>query len=367
MPTVGQIAQALGAEAAGDLSLVLTGAAEPAEARRDQIAVALSPSYAADVSRGSARAAILWPGADWQGLGLEAAVFAPRGRLALAQLTRMLDDAARPAAEIHPTAIVAGADIGAGVAVGAFSVVGPGARIGAGSRIGAHVSVAPGAEIGPDGLVHDGVRIGRNVLIGARAILHPNVVIGGDGFSFVTQSPGPAEVARLTLGHGAAPPAADPTWHRIHSLGGVVVGADVEIGANSTVDAGTIRPTRIGQGTKIDNLVQVGHNVTLGKHCLLCAQTGVAGSAVVGDRCVLGGKSGVADHIVLGADVVLAGGTIALSNVPAGRVMMGYPAVRMEAHVASYKALRRLPRLIDRLRIRGDPPQKPVPKDPKSD
>jgi UDP-3-O-[3-hydroxymyristoyl] glucosamine N-acyltransferase len=175
------------------------------------------------------------------------------------------------------------------------------------------------------------------------------VVIGGDGFSFVTAEPSNVEKARETLGEAAMQAPDDPTWHRIHSLGGVVVGDDVEVGANSCIDAGTIRPTRVGNGTKIDSLVQVGHNVIVGAHCLLCAQAGVAGSTAIGDRVVVGGKAGIADNLKVGDDVVLGGGSVVLSNVPAGRVMMGYPATKMQVHIDSYKALRRLPRLLREL------------------
>jgi UDP-3-O-[3-hydroxymyristoyl] glucosamine N-acyltransferase len=172
------------------------------------------------------------------------------------------------------------------------------------------------------------------------------VAIGGDGFSFVTAEASNVEKARETLGEGAMTAPADPRWHRIHSLGGVVIGDDVEVGANSCVDAGTIRPTRVGSGTKIDSLVQVGHNVIIGAHCLLCAQAGVAGSTVLGNRVVVGGKAGVADNLKIGDDVVLGGGSVVLSNVPAGRVMMGYPATKMATHIEGYKALRRLPRIL---------------------
>ncbi|RYG92330.1 UDP-3-O-(3-hydroxymyristoyl)glucosamine N-acyltransferase [Loktanella sp. IMCC34160] len=344
--TISEIAAALGAEAAGDVSLTVTGASEPATATADQLALALSPAYADRLPDGAARAAVLWPGADWQALGLKAAIFAPRGRLAMAQLTQMLDD--DPAeAGIHPTAIISeGATLGQGVSVGPFSIVGAGAQIGAGSRIGAHVTIAGAAALGANARLHDGVRLCRNVTIGTNVILHPNVVIGADGFSFVTAEPSNVERVKETL--GAAPLTApdDPTHHRIHSLGGVVIGDDVEIGANSTVDAGTIRPTRVGHGTKIDNLVQVGHNVVLGDHCLLAAQSAVAGSSVIGDRTVLGGKSGVADNVTVGTDCVITGASIVLSNVPDGRVMMGFPAVKMQSHLDSYKALRRLPRIL---------------------
>ncbi|MBE0414410.1 UDP-3-O-(3-hydroxymyristoyl)glucosamine N-acyltransferase [Yoonia sp.] len=344
--TIAQIAEALGAKAFGALDLVVNGAAEPAAAGRDDLALAMTPAYGALLVKGRARAAVVWPDADWKTLGLEAAIIAPRARLAMARLTQMLDqplDAAgiSPHAVVHPSAT-----IGADVSIGHFSVIGAGTVIGRGVLIADHVSISSGVTVGENCKIHAGVRVQRHVKIGDRVILQPGVVIGGDGFSFVTATPSNVELARDTLGNVPLTPPDDPVWHRIHSLGGVEIGDDVEIGANSTVDAGTIRATRIGRGTKIDNLVQVGHNVVVGEDCLLCAQAGVAGSTFIGDRVVIGGKAGVADNLTVGDDVVLGGGTVVLSNVPHGRVMMGYPATRMQTHLDSYKALRRLPRLL---------------------
>mgnify|MGYP001087816220 CR=1 FL=1 len=344
--SIDDIATALGAKAFGAVELVVSGAAEPASAGPDQLALAMTPAYASALAESRARAAIVWPEADWRAMGLEAAIIAPRARLAMARLTQLLDEPGAgegisPQAAIDPTAT-----IGADVTIGPFTVIGADAVVGAGTRIAGHVSIAAGVKIGEGCQIHAGVRLQRNVCIGTRVILQPNVVIGGDGFSFVTAEPSHVEKARETLGEAAVAPLADPRWHRIHSLGGVTIGDDVEIGANSCVDAGTIRPTRIGEGTKIDSLVQVGHNVIVGAHCLLCAQAGVAGSTVLGDRVVVGGQAGVADNLKVGDDVVLGGGTIVLSNVPAGRVMMGYPATKMKSHIESYKALRRLPRLL---------------------
>lgn len=346
MPTIARIAEALGAQAEGDLSIEVEGAAEPASAGPGDLAVALAPSWAEALGRGRARAALLWPGADWRAMGLGAAVFAPRGRLAMARLTRLLDQPPYPEG-VHPSAVVdPSARLGEGVGIGALCVIGAGAEIGAGTRLGPQVTVAAGVQIGPGGLIHPGVRILSGVRIGARVIVQPNAVIGGDGFSFVTEEPAHVEVARKTLGAGSPPVLADPSWHRLHSLGGVEIGDDVEIGSGTTVDAGTLRPTRVGDGTKIDNMVMVAHNAVVGRHCLLCGHSGVAGSSVIGDRVVIGGQSGVADNLTVGDDVVIAGGTTVLSNVPAGRVMMGNPAMRMESNIESYKALRRLPRLL---------------------
>jgi UDP-3-O-[3-hydroxymyristoyl] glucosamine N-acyltransferase len=346
---VDQIAAALQAPFDGDGALVVTGAAEPQAAGPDQLALATSAAWLGRITQGRAQFALVPPGTDWQALGLRAAIFAPRGRLAMARLTQVLDPGPDVAPGVHPTAHVdPAAVLGPDVAIGPFCLVGAGARIGAASVLVAHVTVAAGVVIGPGALIHPGARIGRRVTIGARAIVQPNAVIGSDGFSFVTATPSHAETARRTLGDAAPTVPDDPTWHRLHSLGGVSIGDNVEIGAGATVDAGTIRPTRIGNGTKLDNLVHVAHNVTIGDHCLLCALTGVAGSTTIGDRTVMGGKSGAGDNLVIGADVVMGAGTIALSNVPPGRVMLGYPAVPMTSHIASYKALRRLPRLLAR-------------------
>jgi len=345
--TIKAIADALGAEASGDLSIRISGAAEPSSAKSTDLALALTPAYAAALSAGHALAALVWPDADWQSLGLKAAIFAPRGRLAMSGLTRMLDPGPDVMPGIHASSVIdPTADIAEKVSIGPFCVIGAGARIGPGTRIAGHVTVGPNSRIGAGGLVLAGVRIGPRVNIGDRVILHPNCVIGADGFSFVTATPSHAETARATLGKGPVTIPEDPVWYRIHSLGGVDIGDDVEIGACSTVDSGTIRPTRIGLGTKIDNLVQIGHNVVLGQHCLLAAQSGIAGSTTVGDRVAIGGKAGIADNLTIGSDVVLGAASGVLSNVGAGRVMMGYPAVRMDQHIESYKALRRLPRLL---------------------
>ncbi|WP_439156447.1 UDP-3-O-(3-hydroxymyristoyl)glucosamine N-acyltransferase [Yoonia sp.] len=344
--SIAEIAAALGAQALGAINIVVDGAAEPAAAGPGDLALAMTPAYGHALALGRARAAVIWPGADWQALGLEAAIIAPRARLAMAGLTRMLDrpldgSGIDPLASVHPTAI-----IGADVTIGPFTVVGAGAVIGAGSWIADQVSIAAGVKIGESCQIHAGVRLQRGVSLGNRVILQPGVAIGGDGFSFVTAAPSNVELARETLGAVPLVAPQDPTWHRIHSLGGVEIGDDVEIGANSTVDAGTVRATRVGRGTKVDNLVQVGHNVILGDHCLLCAQAGIAGSTVIGDRVVVGGKAGVADNLSVGDDVVLGGGSVVLSHVPSGRVMMGYPATKMQTHLESYKALRRLPRFL---------------------
>jgi UDP-3-O-[3-hydroxymyristoyl] glucosamine N-acyltransferase len=168
-------------------------------------------------------------------------------------------------------------------------------------------------------------------------------VIGADGFSFVTPEKSGIEEIRETLGHREE--IHPQSWTRIHSLGTVHIGDDVEVGANATVDRGTVRATSIGRGTKLDNLVHVGHNVQVGEDCLLCGQVGIAGSSRIGNRVVLAGQCGVSDNIFVGDDVIAGGATKIFSNAPAGRVLLGYPAIKMETHVEAWKNIRRLTRL----------------------
>lgn len=342
--TLGEIGAALGAEVVGRGDIRISGASEPADAGPEDLALAMDPKYAAALSQGNARAAMLWSDADWRDLGLDGAVLVPRARVAMAGVTKMLDPGVTVARGVHPTAVVdPSAVLAEGVAVGPLVVIGPGARIGAGAVIDSHCALGADVELGPGACLHSGVRIGQGVRIGARFTAQPGAVIGADGFSFVTPEKSRAEAARETMGD-ASDASAQP-WLRIHSLGGVVIGDDVEIGANSCVDAGTIRPTRIGNGTKIDNQVHVAHNCEVGRDCLFAGQVGIAGSVKIGNNVILGGQVGVVDNIFIGDGVVAGGGTVILSNAPAGRVLLGYPAVKMETHVETYKALRRLPRL----------------------
>lgn len=347
--TIAQIAAALGAEAAGDVALRVTGANEPARAGADTLALAMDPKYAPALAQGRARAAVLWQGADWQGLGLDAAIFVPRARVAMAGITRLLDEGPAIAPGIHPmTAIHASARIGEGAAIGPFVSIGAGVEIGPRARIVAHVSIGDGARIGADALILSGVRIGARVVAGDRLIVQPGAVIGSDGFSFVTAERSGVEEIRATLGHRSEIRAQD--WLRIHSLGSVSIGDDVEIGANACIDRGTIRDTSIGSGTKLDNLVHLAHNVTVGRDCLLCGQVGIAGSARIGDRVVLGGQVGVGDNLFVGDDVIAGGATKIMTNVPSGRTVLGYPAVKMDTAIEMQKALRRLPRMLAALK-----------------
>lgn len=346
--TVRSVAEALGAEATGDLSIEVCAVAEPAGAGPGDLALAMEPRFADSLGRGAARAAVLWQGADWRALGLQAAIFAPRSRYVMAGIGRVFARDPGVPEGVHPASVVEdGATLGAGARVGPFVHVGAGARIGARATIFGHVSIGAGAVIGDDAVLHPHVHIGPRVTIGDRFIAQPGAVIGGDGFSFVSPERDAIEEARQTGQISAA--SRTSGFARINSLGGVRIGDDVEVGANAAVDRGTVADTTIGSGTKLDDLVLIGHNVKIGRHCLLCGHVGVAGSCVIGDRVVLAGAVGVADHLTIGSDVIVAAGSGVATHVAAGRIVMGYPAVRKDENIVNFKALRRLPRLMQRV------------------
>lgn len=343
--TIAQIASAIGAKAVGDTSLNVVRAAEPASAGADDLALAMSPKYAEELPNGAARMAMLWPDAPWQDMGLVAAILPARPRFAMSGVTRLMDRGQGFATGIHPSAIIdPTAVLGADVSVGPLAIIAAGAQIGDGSVIGPHCYIGTEVTLGSEAYLREQVSIGARVQIGARCIIQPGARIGGDGFSFVTAEPSTVESARKSLGdQGDAD--AQP-WIRIHSLGAVRIGDDVEIGMGATIDCGTIRNTEIGNNTKLDNQVHMGHNVVIGDNCLICGQVGIAGSAVIGNNVVLGGQCGVSDNIFVGDGVIAGGGTKLMSNVPAGRTMLGYPATQMDKQIEQYKSIRRLPRLV---------------------
>jgi UDP-3-O-[3-hydroxymyristoyl] glucosamine N-acyltransferase len=343
--TIQQIADALDAQAVGDTSFAISRPAEPQSAGPDELAMAMSPKYAEALPKGHAQAAMLWAGADWETLGLKAAILVERPRRAMSGLTQMIDPGQGFGPGVHRSAVIdPDAQLGDNVSVGPLTVISAGARIGNGAVIGPQCCVGADVVLGDGAFLREGVSIGARVVIGDRFICQPGTRIGADGFSFVPPEPSGVEKARKTLGDQGD--ARAQSWMRIHSLGAVTIGDDVEIGANCTIDNGTIRSTEIGSGTKLDNLVHIGHNTRVGRDCLLCGQVGVSGSVEIGDNVVLGGQVGVSDNIFIGDGVIAAGGSKLLSNMPAGRVVMGYPAVKMDLNTDMYKALRRLPRAL---------------------
>ncbi|MGD1922927.1 MAG: UDP-3-O-(3-hydroxymyristoyl)glucosamine N-acyltransferase [Paracoccaceae bacterium] len=345
--TLAEIAEATGLSLVGDGSITVSAPSEPALAGPDSLALAMDDRMADALSTSKARAAVVWQDADWSALGLQAALLAPRPRVALAGVTAHFQAPVDMQEGVHPTACVApSAELGPDVWIGPFTVIADGAQIGAGSRIASNCTIGRDAVIGDRALLHPGVRIGARCVIGTDFIAQPNAVIGADGFSFEPPERGSVEAAKET---GRIDGARASGFLRIHSLAAVEIGDDVEIGAATTIDRGTITPTRIGSGTKIDNQVQIGHNVTVGQTCLLCAQTGIAGSTTIGDRVVMGGKAGVAAHVTVGSDVVCAAGTMVAGNLPPNQVYLGIPAQPRNQAAKQIVALKRLPNALEQL------------------
>jgi UDP-3-O-[3-hydroxymyristoyl] glucosamine N-acyltransferase len=201
-------------------------------------------------------------------------------------------------------------------------VIDPDPSVGPRSIILSQATLAAGATLGADCLVYPGIRIGWGCRVGDRAVLHHNASIGADGFSFVPARAGALEAAQGAGGAAQANPERNEL-QKIHTLSIVEIGDEVEVGALTAIDRGMLKSTRIGHGTKIDDLVMIGHNVEIGMDSLLCGQVGLAGGVMIGDGAVLGGRVGVADHLTIGAWAVVGAAACVGTNVPAGAVYAG--------------------------------------------
>ncbi len=303
--TLAELADALECRLDGDGTLEITGAADLAAARPGQISFYGHARYRPAFERTQASAVIV----DDQAPAIDRALLrTPRPYYAFARALAVLHPAARPDPGVHPLAAVpADADLGDDVSIGPFVSLGRGVRIGARTIVHAHVAIGAGVTIGEDCLLHSHVSIREAVTLGHRVIVQNGAVIGSDGYGFTPDPQG--------------------CHHKVPQVGIVVVEDDVEIGANTTIDRAVVGETRIGAGTKIDNLVQVAHNVHLGEHVLLAAQVGISGSTTLEDRVTLGGQVGVAGHITIGRGVVAAGQSGVTNSVEPGRFLTGYPAI----------------------------------------
>jgi UDP-3-O-[3-hydroxymyristoyl] glucosamine N-acyltransferase len=325
---VRDIAAALSAPVEGDGSIEISGIADPAYAGRSDLALAMTRESAPALEHTKARAVVVAPKVEAAFDRFDAVIKVEHPRQALAMLTRLFERPVHRGAGIHPSAVIApDAQVDEGVSIGPLSVVGPRARIGAGTVVLAHVTVGADAVVGRNCLFHPGARIGDRVVIGDRVILQHNASLGADGFSYAAPAPEGGEKMS--------------TLARINSLGTVIIGDGVEIGANSAIDRGTLEATRVGRNTKIDNLVQIGHNAEIGENCLICGMTGISGSVQIGDRVVLAGGVGVKDHVTIGSDARIAAGSGVVSDVPAKEEVFGYPAFPRKRALEQIKYLAR--------------------------
>lgn len=325
--TLGELAAALRATLEGDPVRVVTGVAPLDTAGPDDISFLTDPRYG-DVARRS-RAGAFLVGPTVSGLpGPMLRTEAPQQ--ALIDLLALFHPAPATTPGIAASAIVArDARVDATASVGPLAVVESGAVVGAGVRIHAFAFVGGGAEIGADSVLHPRVVVCAGVKLGRRVIVHPGAVIGADGFGY----------------------AFDGRVHRkIPQVGGVVIEDDVEIGANTTIDRATLGQTIIRRGTKIDNLVQIAHNVEVGEHSIIVAQVGISGSSRIGRNVVLAGQVGVGDHLTVGDRAIVLGQSGIARNVESGEKLFGTPARPFLQSKRIWVVEKRLPEIARRLR-----------------
>lgn len=286
--TSAEVARLVGGELRGDPHVVVEGVAPLDRAGPRHVSFLATAAYAGEVER-SLAGVVLVDAALQDAVGrAPARVIVPRPHEAILALLPALYDVAPAAAGIAPTARLGrGVTIGPDVRIDDYVVVGDGARIGAGSRLYPHVVVYPGTEIG------------------ARCTVHAGARLGSDGFGYVFR---------------------DGAHQKIPHVGRCLIGDDVEIGANTAIDRGSIDDTVIGSGTKIDNLVHVAHNVRIGERCLVMAQVGIAGSVHIGDGVILAGQAGLSGHLTVGAGARIAAQAGVFGDVPPGETWSGYPA-----------------------------------------
>jgi UDP-3-O-[3-hydroxymyristoyl] glucosamine N-acyltransferase len=317
------IAERLECRLEGDGAIEIRGVAGIEDAATGDLTFFANPKYAAALRSTRASAVILGESAEAAPCAM---LRARQPYLAFAQAVELFVDPWRPAPGVHRLAVLGdGVTLGPDVSVGPFAVVGDGSRIGARTIVHSHVAIGRGVEIGDDCLVHPHVSIREQIRIGSRVILHDGVVVGSDGFGFARRP--------------------DGTHHKIPQIGSVVIEDDVEIGANSAIDRPAVGETRIGAGTKIDNLVQIAHGVSIGRNVLLAAQVGVAGSVTIEDNVPLAGQVGVAGHITLGRGVVATAQSGIPNSVEAGAFVSGYPAIPNRDWLRSAAIFRKLPEL----------------------
>ncbi len=326
--TLADLAAALGCPFEGDGSLNLVRVATIEAAGPGDLTFLSNMKYARALAGTRASAVIAAPGID----GAPCAVIrSDEPYVALARAAALLMPIERPAAGVHPLASVADdAEVDASASIGPFAVVAGKARIGARTIVHPHAVIGPGTNLGADCVVHAHVSIRERCRLGDRVIVQNGAVIGSDGYGFATRK--------------------DGTHVKIPQVAPVVIEDDVEIGANTTIDRPAVGETRIGAGTKIDNLVQIAHGVVLGQNVLLAAQVGIAGSTRIGSAVVLGGQVGVGGHLTLGDGVRAIGQSGITNSVDAGAFVSGYPAIgNLEWRKAS-AVFRNLPEMRKRLK-----------------
>jgi UDP-3-O-[3-hydroxymyristoyl] glucosamine N-acyltransferase len=317
-----ELAERTGARVEGaSTDIEIVGAAGLDEAGEGQVTFLANPRYTPRVN--TTRAAAVFLSEEAQTDRDIAILRVKDPYLAYTRALRIFHPEAELEPFVHPSAVIdPTARVAKRVAIGACVVIGRNAFIGDDVRIHPNVTVYDDVTIGRGSVIHSGVAIRERTVIGERVVIHNNSVIGCDGFGYAKDE--------------------DKRWLKIPQAGRVVIEDDVEIGAATTIDRASVGESRIGRGTKLDNLVQIGHSCTVGEDSLLCAQVGLAGSSHIGSRVILAGQAGVAGHLTIGDDVVLTAKSATSHDIPAGKVISGIPAFDNKDWLRSTAAFRRL-------------------------
>ena len=344
--TLEQIAKVTGGMLTKTTDVAITNIAPPLLADETTLALALGEDEIANLANTKAKAALVPLGVNIDGF---TTIEVERPRLAMMQLITMFYEAPHVNSGVHPTATVhPSAKLGENVSLGPNVVIAENAVVGDNTKILANGYIGNNAVIGNNCFFHPGVNIGDRVKVGDDCILHHGVSLGADGFSFVTENPNNIEQARQDgeIKEGNA----NQVIFKIPSIGSVIIGKNVEIGANTTIDRGTIENTIIGDNTKIDNLVMIGHNCRIGKGCMIVSQVGIAGSSVIGDRVVIAGQVGIADHIKIGDDCILAAQSGVSKSFPEKSIVIGSPAVPRKEFIRQLKLMKDASELVSKFK-----------------
>jgi len=323
-----EVCELVGGKLLGDGDIEVHGVAGIKEAREGEITFVANPRYLSQISRTRASAVIVWKGIAYNGKPM---IQVDNPYLAWARVVEAFSTKKKKKGKgIHPTAIVGeNVRIGKDVWIQAYAVIGDNVQIGDEVVISPLVYIGDDTQIGAQTYIYPLVTIREDVRIGERVIIHSGTVIGSDGFGFAQVS---------------------DRRHKIPQIGAVIIEDDVEIGANVTIDRG-LRETVVGRGTKIDNLVQIAHNVVIGEDCVIVAQVGIAGSTEIKDRVVLAGQAGVVGHITIGEDAQIAARAGISKSIPPGRfVWSGTPAMPHSKELRLQASMRKLPDLLNQVR-----------------
>lgn len=315
----------------GHVSVNVRGIAALTDAAEGDLSFLGNPKYKADVAKTKASVVLLPAGFEGEPGPGQLYLLVENPSLALAQICGRLEQSLwpQPKPGIHPSAVVAAdAVVAPSATIGPLCVIESGAHVGDRAHLQAQVFLGRSARIGAGSWLMPGVSVAAECEVGARVRLHSGVVIGSDGFGY-------------EFVHGR--------HSKVPQIGNVIIGDDVEIGANSTIDRARFSRTLVGEGTKVDNLVQIAHNVTIGRHCLLCAQVGLSGSTILEDYVVLGGQAGTAGHLRVGKGVKAGGRAGITGDVPAGAFVNGNPAIPYLLERRLVILSQRLPELFKRV------------------